>query len=166
MPHRTAVSPACFAALSRYEISSAGSKLVGSAQKRLRQALLQHGAIPLRLDRQRLFACLQVPAAQRQQLVQQASRTMAAVNEVAPAPVTHPMLHEALRRAFAETFCAELHESVPSAEEWRLAQHLLLSKYATPTWNLGGGAVWRQTQPIQELTASVHSHDASARLFV
>ena len=58
-------SPACFAAMSRYELSATGRKLVGSAQKRGRRSLLQHGSIPLSMDRQRLFACLRVPADRR-----------------------------------------------------------------------------------------------------
>ncbi len=38
---------ACFAASVPYEITSGGAKLVGSAQRRTRRALLQHGSIPL-----------------------------------------------------------------------------------------------------------------------
>ena len=155
IPPRTPVSPACFAALSRYELSVEGGKLVGSAQKRLRQALLQHGSIPLWLDRQRLFACLQVPSSQRQRLVQEAYTTMAAVNEVAPAPVTCAMLHAALRDGFATAFEAEFQDSVPSGEEWQLTQHMLLTKYATPAWNLGGGAAWRQSQEMQGVGGAV-----------
>jgi lipoate-protein ligase A len=55
-PRRHAVaSPACFAAIARYELSAAGRKIVGSAQKRLQHTLLQHGSIPLWMDRARLF---------------------------------------------------------------------------------------------------------------
>ncbi len=38
----------CFASVSRYEIEAGGRKLVGSAQRRLKKAILQHGSIPLR----------------------------------------------------------------------------------------------------------------------
>jgi len=41
---------ACFAASVPSEITVAGSKLVGSAQRRGRAALLQHGSIPLAGD--------------------------------------------------------------------------------------------------------------------
>src|SRR5206468_8584158 len=86
-PTRTPASPACFAALSRYELSVAGKKMVGSAQKRAQRALLQHGSIPLWIDRQRLFQCLRVPSGRRQALVQEAYTTMGAVNEIALTPV-------------------------------------------------------------------------------
>lgn len=157
MPPRSHVSPACFAALSRYELSTAGRKLVGSAQKRLHRSLLQHGSVPLWLDRQRLFACLRVPSEQRLTLLQEAYGTMAAVNEVASTPVHSSMLHEALRTGFAETFDTELRECELSGEERQLAQHLLVTKYATTAWNLGGGAVWRQTQKADAILTGSQS---------
>jgi lipoate-protein ligase A len=139
----TPTSPACFAALSRYELSVNGKKLVGSAQKRAQHALLQHGSIPLTLDRQRLFHCLHVPPEQRSLLVQDAYTTMTAVHEVATAPVCLAELHGALRRSFATTFGVALIEGTLLAAEWCLAQQLRTTKYATATWNLSGAAAWR-----------------------
>jgi len=146
VPARALASSACFAALSRYELSVAGKKLVGSAQKRAQRALLQHGSIPLRMDRQRLFQCLQMPPERRAALVQEAYTTMGAVNEMAPTPVTLATLHDALRQGFRTTFGVELVEMPISPEEWRLAHHLQATKYATDAWNLDGTAVWRHRQ--------------------
>jgi len=147
-PVRTPASPACFAALSRYELSAAGKKIVGSAQKRAQRALLQHGSIPLWMDRQRLFQCLRVPPERREALVQEAYTTMGAVNEIAPTPVTLPAVQDALRQGFSTTFGVELVETSISPAEWRLAQHLRTMKYATDTWNHDGAAAWRQRQPV------------------
>lgn len=141
---RTATSPACFAALSRYELSLAGKKIVGSAQKRLRHALLQHGSIPLWLDRRRLFECLRVPPECRGALVQEAYASMAAVNEVMPTPVDPAALHNALREGFGTALGIELLEACILPEEWRLATELRHTKYATTVWNLAGAAAWRQ----------------------
>jgi lipoate-protein ligase A len=145
-PTRALVSPACFAALSRYELSVAGKKMVGSAQKRAQRALLQHGSIPLWMDRQCLFQCLRVPPEHRPALVQAAHTTMAAVNEVAEKPVALAALHAALRQGFGTTFGVELVDMPISPEEWRLAQHLRTTKYATDAWNLDGAAAWRHHQ--------------------
>ncbi len=150
-PARALPSPACFAALSRYELSSHGRKLIGSAQKRGQYALLQHGAIPLRLDRHRLFQCLQVPAAQRPRLVQEAFATMVAVNEIAPEPVTAAALHDALRQGFSMTFQVEWSAAPLATEEWDLARELCRTKYATASWNLGGAGAWRQRQAAETL---------------
>lgn len=144
-PGRALASPACFAALSRYELSAAGKKMVGSAQKRAQRALLQHGSIPLWMDRQRLFQCLLVPPERRAALVQEAYTTMGAVNEVAQTPVTPDVLHEALRQGFGMTFGVDMVEMPISPEEWRLAYHLQATKYATDAWNLDGAAAWRHS---------------------
>ncbi|MCL6591370.1 MAG: lipoate--protein ligase family protein [Firmicutes bacterium] len=56
-----ASSPACFDALSTYEISVNGKKIAGSAQIRKGGALLQHGSIINDLDADKFFACLAFP---------------------------------------------------------------------------------------------------------
>lgn len=145
---RAPASPACFAALSRYELSVGGKKLIGSAQKRGQRALLQHGSIPLTLDRQRLFDCLRVPPEQRPILVQEAYTTMTSVHEVATTRVSITALHETLREGFATTFGVELVEGAILPQEWHLAQQLRTTKYATTTWNLDGAAAWRKEIPV------------------
>ncbi len=48
---RDPVDPACFHAPSRYEVMAGGRKLVGSSQRRFKEAFLQHGSIILEIDR-------------------------------------------------------------------------------------------------------------------
>ncbi|GIX49492.1 MAG: octanoyltransferase LipM [Candidatus Tectimicrobiota bacterium] len=140
-PPRTAAA-ACFAALSRYEIGVAGKKLVGSAQKRLQRTLLQHGSIPLWLDRERLLRCLRVADPRR--AAAEAAATMTAVNELAPAPVAPAALHAALRQGFAATFGVDFTPASPTPQEWALAHYLRQTKYATAAWNLEGPVAWRR----------------------
>ncbi len=45
-------SPICFANAGYFEIVWNGKKMIGSAQKRTRRAFLQHGSIPLELNRE------------------------------------------------------------------------------------------------------------------
>ncbi len=143
---RQTASPACFAALSRYELSVAGKKLVGSAQKRGQRALLQHGSIPLTLDRQRLFQCLRVPPAQQDMLVQEAYTSMIAIQEAAVTGVSPADLHEALCDGFATTFGVRLVAGDILPTEQELAQQLLTTKYAMAAWNLGGASAWRHSR--------------------
>jgi len=140
---RQTPSPACFAALSRYELSVSGKKLVGSAQKRGQHALLQHGSIPLSLDRQRLFQCLKVPPAQHDALVQEAYTTMIAVHEATTAPLAMSDIHEALRKGFATTLATPVVEGEVRPQEWQMARELYATKYATAVWNQDGAAAWR-----------------------
>jgi lipoate-protein ligase A len=71
---------------------------------------------------------------------------MGAVNEVTARPVSLAVLHAALRQGFRTTFGVELIDMPISPEEWRLAQHLRATKYATDAWNLAGAAAWRHLQ--------------------
>ena len=141
-------SPACFAAISRYELSATGRKLVGSAQKRGRRSLLQHGSIPLTMDRHRLFACLRVPDDQRQQLLEEAYASMVAVNEVAAAALDVAALQRALRHGFAKCLAdgAGMVAGALSADESRVADELRRTKYDSDAWNLDGPAAWRRWQ--------------------
>jgi len=52
---------ACYAAPSAGEVALAGRKWIGSAQRRLRHAFLQHGAIPFTHDAAPLADCLRFP---------------------------------------------------------------------------------------------------------
>ncbi|MGQ4810627.1 Octanoyltransferase LipM [Candidatus Entotheonellaceae bacterium PAL068K] len=156
---RAPSSPACFAALSRYELSLDGKKIVGHAQKRLQRSLLQHGSIPLWLNRPRLFQCLHVSSAPRDALVQEAHATMIAVNEVVATPISPPALHNALRQGFATTFGIELVKAPVLPEEWQLAKDLQVTKYATAVWNLDGAAAWRMSQQMH----SPHANAAERR---
>lgn len=144
---RLPASPACFSALARYEISAAGKKIVGSAQKRLRNSLLQHGSIPLELDRRRLFQCLRTTSAYQADLIQEAYATMTAINEIALSPISPSAIHHALQNELAAAFDIEfIHDTLQAAEQ-RLATELRTTKYATRTWNYTGAAAWRRNMP-------------------
>ena len=53
----------CFLSTSRHEITAQGRKLIGSAQRRLKRAFLQHGSILLRCDYYRQAAALRTDSA-------------------------------------------------------------------------------------------------------
>jgi len=56
-----ALRAACYAAPSAGEVALGGRKWIGSAQRRLRRAFLQHGSIPLSDDSAQLAACMDFP---------------------------------------------------------------------------------------------------------
>ena len=58
-------APACFASISRLEVSYAGKKLVGSAQRRGRTVFLQHGSMPLTTSHLDLIDLLAISPMQR-----------------------------------------------------------------------------------------------------
>jgi lipoate-protein ligase A len=80
---------ACYAAPSMGEVALAGGKWIGSAQRRLHRAFLQHGAIPLCDDSESLAACLDFPD-------ESTRRRWAAALSARTAPVAQHLGHLAL----------------------------------------------------------------------
>ncbi len=116
----------CFSFPTPHEIEVAGRKIVGSAQKRDRQALLQHGSIPLAMDYDLYAAGANFPA-------EALRRSMTTWGDLSPRPACE--LRAALAASFREFTGGEL---VPFAfgpeQEPRLAE--LRAKYASDAWNL------------------------------
>jgi lipoate-protein ligase A len=56
-----AADPPCFASPSRYELMVDGRKIVGSAQRRLRRSFLQHGSMPITVNREILARATRMP---------------------------------------------------------------------------------------------------------
>lgn len=51
---RNGADPPCFLSPSRYELTVEGRKIVGSAQRRVKNSFLQHGSMPITCDRETL----------------------------------------------------------------------------------------------------------------
>jgi lipoate-protein ligase A len=135
--HPARASAACFDATSHGEIAVRGRKLVGSAQTRRWGAVLQHGSIPLRLDRD-LHARILRPgpggdaAALRRALEERATCLGEALGGE-PEP-------EAVAAALAEGFAVRFgvtweEETAPTAAESSLARRLAEAKYGSEAWN-------------------------------
>jgi lipoyl(octanoyl) transferase len=92
----------CFMSPSRYELMVNGRKIVGSAQRRVRDTFLQHGSMPITCDRQAL-AC-----ATRLEDSTLLDREMAGVAEFLAERPTIEQLTGAFIRAFQESFSIEL----------------------------------------------------------
>jgi lipoate-protein ligase A len=90
--------PPCFLSPSRYELTIAGRKVAGSAQRRLRQGFLQHGSIPLSCDREKLARVTRMTD------VTPLYREMAGLNEFLPAPISSAVLVRALIHSFETRF--------------------------------------------------------------
>ncbi len=116
----------CFSSASHYEIIVGGRKIIGSAQKRLRAAFLQHGSIPYAYD-WRLQAGAMGSKPPRCEAV------MAAIGEfVTPTPP-----YADLAAAFARGF----------AEEFRLAD--AVSRGAFTPAELDRARPWRTSSPCR-----------------
>ncbi len=133
-PHQSA-GPVCFEAPSTYEITVNGRKLVGSAQARRKEGVLQHGTLPLAGDLARITHCLV--------FADEPSRTAAAEKLLARATTVEAALGiaagwETAARAFVAGFEAGLaltfQRGEVSASEAARAEELVQTKYTHPVW--------------------------------
>lgn len=124
---------ACFHTPSRFEVMAEGRKLVGSSQRRFKNAFLQHGSILMGID---------VPLHERVFGPGLTAR-MSCVSSFSDSGEGE--LRERLVRRFAEGFGAVFVEGGLTPDEERASDELKASRYSAAVWNDGavraGGAV-------------------------
>jgi len=128
-------SHACFDAPSYSELTIQGKKVAGSAQTRSREALLEHGSIPLEFDVHQLVSLFSLNG-QAKALAERLQRSAAGLNELSSHAIRLADLKCAIQMGFEEEFGFRLELADLSAEERDLASELL-EKYLSDGWNLG-----------------------------
>jgi lipoate-protein ligase A len=132
-----AVTAACFDAPSAYEVTWQGRKIIGSAQARRKDVLLQQGTILLTVDLEKLFTVLKPPArASRTEAIAQVASRLTSIEEARSDVVSFSEAEEAFAAAFAEHFEVNLTPTLPGPGETILAQQLTITKYANLAWNM------------------------------
>ena len=98
-------SPACFATCHSFETAVGSGKLIGSAQRRLKNAFLQHGSVLIDMNREQLNSLLRFenPAASRSHL-QMLTRATVTLNEICGRTVPFEEVRTAFRDGFAKHF--------------------------------------------------------------
>lgn len=128
-------NPVCFEMPSTYEITVGGKKLIGSAQRRSRGGMLQHGSLPLSGDLGRILQALVFPDEMRRRqatdrLVERATTVEAALGS--------SVSWEQAAQAFAAAFQAMLGLKLITGDllpvEQARAEHLQRVKYLNPEW--------------------------------
>lgn len=116
----------CFSFPTPHEIEVGGKKIVGSAQKRDKQALLQHGSIPLAMDYALYAGGANFPAAALE-------KSMTTWGDISRRGADE--LKEALAQSFREFTAGGLEPLAFDAGDRR---HIdaLREKYASDAWNL------------------------------
>ncbi len=133
LPH---TSSACFDAPSSYELVCNGKKIIGSAQKRFKHGLLQHGSIPITMDVDLLFDCLKIEKKDKINVLKKYFKRQAtSINEELDKPITKIQLKNALIEGIKKGFGYETYIDNVNERELTLANKLNKEKYSTKEWN-------------------------------
>ena len=128
-------NPICFEVPSTYEITVDGKKLIGSAQARKREGVLQHGSLPLTGDLTRICQVLTFENESARALAAQRLLTRAATVESA---LGREVRWETAAEAFIHAFEAQLGLSLQRGElspsESKRTDELVKDKYDHPSW--------------------------------
>jgi lipoate-protein ligase A len=130
-----APNPVCFEVPSNYEVTVNGKKLIGSAQARRKDSLLQHGALPLHGDLTRIISALKFPdaAAQAEAQARLLAHATTVELELGQAP-TWEQARDAFRDAFHRVLNLDLQPAHLTEDEIHRAQERMHQKYAHPSW--------------------------------
>ena len=125
-PHRIR-SPLCFQSTSYGEITINSKKVIGSAQRRWSDVLLQQGSIPLILDEREIAKVFRLESSG-------AGKQFTGLKNIL-SDLSIENFKNAIRISFEETFNIRLVSSCPSQEEVFLMGELEIRKYRSHQWN-------------------------------
>lgn len=128
-------NPVCFETPSTYEITVDGKKLIGSAQARLKEGVLQHGSLPLTGNLARVTQALSFPEAESRQIAAEKLLARASTLESALGrAVAWGAASQAFVRGFEAALDIQLERGELSPAELDRAANLVKEKYARPEW--------------------------------
>lgn len=129
------INPVCFEVPSTYEITVDGKKLIGSAQARKKDGVLQHGSLPLSGDLSRICQAL---VFEDETAREKASERLLARATTVESALGRAVSWETAARAFVHAFEAQLRLSFEREElsesESRRTDELVKEKYGHPSW--------------------------------
>lgn len=121
-------SALCFHTTSYGEITINNKKVIGSAQKRWPDSLLQQGSIPYSVDNDDTIKVFRIEDAHATE------NPIIGLKDIFP-DFNLDTFKKILKTSFEETFHIWLIPSAPSPEEISLAQDIETRKYVTKEWN-------------------------------
>lgn len=128
-------NPVCFEVPSTYEITVDGKKLIGSAQARRREGVLQHGSLPLTGDLSRICQALVFPdESAREKAVERLLARATTVESVLGREVDWDTAAQAFIRAFEAQLGLLFEKGSLSETELLRAEELVREKYGHPSW--------------------------------
>lgn len=130
----TGAGAVCFEVPSNYEITAAGKKLVGSAQARKINGVLQHGSLPLYGDLTRITQVLRYYNETSRQRAAERLQQHAANAAMLGADITWEQAAAAMEQAFQHALAISFEHQPLTDGERRRVEELVKTKYGDPGW--------------------------------
>lgn len=129
-------SAVCFDAPSWYELVVEGRKVAGSAQTRQEGVILQHGAILIDLDQEKLISVFNFKDEEaKQKMREQLPHKAVSINDLSARTVTVEECIPAFKEGFESALDIELKPYTLTAEQQAFVENLARTKYEADEWN-------------------------------
>ncbi|MGE7623677.1 lipoate--protein ligase family protein [Viridibacillus sp. NPDC096237] len=133
---KTPKSAVCFDAPSWYELVVEGKKVAGSAQTRKEGVILQHGAILIDLDDEKLISLFKFPSeASKERMRKHLPQKAVAINQLAQKPVDVETCISAFHKGFEDGLDIELVPYTLTDEQLDFVNNLAKTRYESDEWN-------------------------------
>jgi lipoyl(octanoyl) transferase len=127
--------PVCFEVPSNYEITVIGKKLIGSAQARKNNGVLQHGSLPLFGDLTRITRVLNYENEEKKNRSQSALLAHAGtISSLTGLQISIEQAQKAFIEGFSKSLDISFAISEPSRDELEITEELEKTKYGSPLW--------------------------------
>ena len=135
LDRQSETNPICFEVPSTYEITVDGKKLIGSAQARKKEGVLQHGSLPLKGDLARICQALVFKdEAARENAARRLLTRAATIESVLGVETDWETAAQAFVKGFEAQLGIHFQRGEMSRSESERAEELVKEKYANPTW--------------------------------
>jgi lipoate-protein ligase A len=125
----------CFEVPSNYEITVGDKKILGSAQARRSEGILQHGSLPLFGDISRITQVLTFPdESKRNQVAQRVLERAVTIESILQKSISWEEAAIAFEKAFESTLDLQFVHGDPTPQELQEAERLVREKYANSAW--------------------------------
>lgn len=126
----------CFVSISRYEVSCGGKKIIGSAQRVIGKALLQHGSLPLARPPVDIADLIpNVTDRDRRRIGKELALHSTDLSAEIGRASSYEEVRDALVRGFESVLGKRLQRGVLTPGELGILQELESEKYGNPLWN-------------------------------
>ena len=129
------LNPICFEVPSSYEITVQGKKLIGSAQARKKEGVLQHGSVPLTGDLARICQALIFENEDaREKAAMRLLEHATTVESVLGRRVSFEEAGQAFVKGFEAQLGIQFERGGMSSSEIKRTEELVIEKYTHPSW--------------------------------